>query len=78
MAKPAARISDPTSCSISGHGDSSITSGSPDVIFEGLGAAREDDTTSCGSALSSALSSTVSINGKRAQWLAARAVTETR
>jgi len=66
MAKPAARITDPTECPVSGHGDNPIASGSPDVIFEGLSAAREGDSTACGSALSSALSTTVSINGKRA------------
>ncbi|MGN8124650.1 PAAR domain-containing protein [Pseudomonas sp. 22082] len=66
MAKPAARITDPTSCPIPGHGPKAIASGSPDVFFDGLAAARKDDTCTCGSALASAVSSTVFINGKNA------------
>lgn len=66
MAKPAARVTDPTACPEPGHGENPITSGSPDVLFEGLPAAREGDTTECGSRLTSGLSSSVFINGKRA------------
>ncbi|MFJ2320262.1 PAAR domain-containing protein [Pseudomonas sp. NPDC087817] len=66
MAKPAARITDPTSCPMPGHGAKAIASGSPDVFFDGLAAARKDDTCTCGSALSSAVSGTVFINGKNA------------
>lgn len=66
MAKPAARITDPTSCPIPGHGPKAIASGSPDVFFDGLAAATKGDTCTCGSALASAVSSTVFINGKNA------------
>lgn len=66
MAKPAARVSDPTSCPIPGHGPQTIAEGSPDVNFDGLPAARGGDSCTCGSALSSGLSSTVFINGKNA------------
>ena len=66
MAKPAARKSDPYSCPLPGHGTNPIAAGSPDVFFDGLCAARQGDTCTCGSALSSGLSSTVFINGKNA------------
>ena len=66
MAKPAARKSDPYSCPLPGHGTNPIAVGSPDVFFDGLSAARQGDTCTCGSALSSGLSSTVFINGKNA------------
>jgi uncharacterized Zn-binding protein involved in type VI secretion len=66
MAKPAARLSDPSSCPIPGHGTNPIATGSPDVLFDDLPAARQGDTCTCGSALSSGLSSTVFINGKNA------------
>lgn len=64
--KPAARITDPTACPRSSHGVNPIVSGSPDVIFDGLNAARENDKTTCGSRIVSGLSSTVFINGLRA------------
>lgn len=66
MAKPAARKSDPYSCPLPGHGTNPIASGSPDVFFDGLPAASQGDTCTCGSALSSGLSATVFINGKNA------------
>ncbi|MDN3223055.1 PAAR domain-containing protein [Pseudomonas nunensis] len=66
MAKPAARITDPTNCPIPGHGPKAIATGSPDVFYDGLAAASRGDTCTCGSALSSGLSSTVFINGKNA------------
>lgn len=66
MAKPAARLSDPTSCPIPGHGTNPIAAGSPNVLFDGLPAARESDPSACGSPLSSGLSSTVIINGLHA------------
>jgi uncharacterized Zn-binding protein involved in type VI secretion len=66
MAKPAARVTDAITCPIPGHATNSIASGSPDVFFDGLPVAREDDICTCGSTLSSGLSSTVFINGKRA------------
>jgi len=64
--KPAARVTDPTACPVSGHGVNPITSGSPDVIFEGLAAARLNDPTACGGAIASGVSSTVFINGMNA------------
>ncbi|MCV4265247.1 PAAR domain-containing protein [Pseudomonas capsici] len=66
MAKPAARITDPTSCPIPGHGTEAIASGSPDVFFDGLAAATRGDICTCGSILTSAVSTTVFINGKNA------------
>jgi uncharacterized Zn-binding protein involved in type VI secretion len=66
MAKPAARITDPTSCPIPGHGPKAIASGSPDVFFDGLAAATKGDTCTCGSALASSVAATVFINGKNA------------
>jgi uncharacterized Zn-binding protein involved in type VI secretion len=66
VAKPAARLSDPTSCPMPGHGAKSIASGSVDVFFDGLAAARKGDTCTCGSALVSGFSATVFINGKNA------------
>jgi uncharacterized Zn-binding protein involved in type VI secretion len=66
MANPAARKSDPSSCPVPGHGTNPIATGSADVFFDGLPAARQGDKCTCGSALSSGLSSTVFINGKNA------------
>jgi uncharacterized Zn-binding protein involved in type VI secretion len=66
VAKPAARKSDPYSCPLPGHGTNPIAVGSPDVFFDGLAAARQGDACTCGSALSSGLSSTVFINDKNA------------
>lgn len=43
MAKPAARITDPTTCPMPGHGPKAIASGSPDVFFDGLAAATKGD-----------------------------------
>lgn len=63
MAKPAARLSDPTSCPVPGHGTNPITAGSPNVLFDDLPAARQGDSSGCGSPLVSGLSSTVFING---------------
>lgn len=62
--KPAARVGDPTACPKTGHGNNPITSGSPDVLFDGLPAARQGDPTGCGSALSGNLIANVLINGK--------------
>jgi uncharacterized Zn-binding protein involved in type VI secretion len=64
--KPAARISDPTSCPIPGHGTNPIAAGSPDVLFDGLSAARLSDPSACGSPISSDVSPTVFINGLNA------------
>lgn len=64
--KPAARLSDPTTCPVPGHGTPPIQSGSPDVQINGLPAARLGDLASCGQAISGAYSATVFINGKNA------------
>ncbi|KNH45003.1 PAAR domain-containing protein [Pseudomonas lini] len=66
MAKPAARKTDPYSCPLPGHGTNPIATGSPDVFFDGLSAARKGDTCTCGSALASGVSATVFINGQNA------------
>lgn len=64
--KPAARLSDPTTCPVPGHGTPPIQSGSPNALVNGLPAARLGDLASCGQAISGAYSSTVFINGKNA------------
>ena len=61
--KPAARLGDPTSCPLPGHGTSPIAAGSPDVLFDGLPAARMGDASACGGALAAAVIPTVLING---------------
>jgi uncharacterized Zn-binding protein involved in type VI secretion len=67
--KPAARVTDPTTCPLPGHGTNPIASGSPDVFFNGLAAARVSDKCTCGQALSGNFSSTVFINGLNAMTL---------
>lgn len=64
--KPAARVTDPTSCSESGHGENPLVSGSPDFIIEGFPAARFNDPTECGSLIVGGEEPTVWINGMRA------------
>lgn len=66
MAKPAARLSDPTACPLPGHGTNPIATGSSDVFFDGLSAARQTDKSACGSTLAGSLSATVLINGLNA------------
>ncbi len=61
--KPAARITDPTSCPQPGHAVNPIASGSPDVFFDGLAAARQNDKSACGSPIVGDVASTVLING---------------
>jgi uncharacterized Zn-binding protein involved in type VI secretion len=61
--KPAARVTDPTACSIPGHGTNPIVSGSSDVLFDGLSAARQTDSTACGGALAGNVIPNVLING---------------
>jgi uncharacterized Zn-binding protein involved in type VI secretion len=61
--KPAARVSDPTACPLPGHGTNPITSGSPDVFFDGLSAARKTDSTACGSQIADNIITSVLING---------------
>ncbi|MFL9814207.1 DUF2235 domain-containing protein [Stutzerimonas sp. VN223-3] len=67
--KPAARLSDPTACPKTGHGNNPIATGSPDVLFDGLPAARQGDSTGCGSMLASNLIANLLINGKPAATL---------
>ncbi|WP_447777285.1 PAAR domain-containing protein [Pseudomonas chlororaphis] len=67
--KPAARVSDPTACPLPGHGTNPIVTGSPNVIFDGLAAARKSDQSACGSPITGAVSSTVFINGLNAATL---------
>jgi uncharacterized Zn-binding protein involved in type VI secretion len=67
--KPAARLSDPTSCPVPGHGTPALQSGSPDVQFNNLPAARSGDIADCGQAIDGAFSSAVFINGKNAATL---------
>ncbi|NVZ60039.1 PAAR domain-containing protein [Pseudomonas edaphica] len=64
--KPAARVSDPTACTLPGHGTNPIAAGSSDVFFDGLPAARQGDASECGGALVGDLATTVFINGKPA------------
>lgn len=61
--KPAARQTDPTSCPLPGHGTNPIATGSPNVFFDNLPAARMSDTSACGSPIVGAVASTVLING---------------
>ncbi|WP_285430116.1 PAAR domain-containing protein [Pseudomonas sp. fls2-241-R2A-110] len=62
--KPAARKSDTVSCPRCG--GTAIDSGSPNVFFDGLLAARVTDCTTCGSILTMAAMSSVQINGQAA------------
>jgi uncharacterized Zn-binding protein involved in type VI secretion len=64
--KPAARVTDPTSCPLPGHGTNPIASGSPNVNFDGLAAARMTDKSACGSPITGGVSATVLINGLNA------------
>jgi len=64
--KPAARVTDPTDCPLPGHGTNPIVSGSPNVFFDGLAAARMTDKSACGSPITGAVSGTVFINGLNA------------
>lgn len=61
--KPAARVSDTHSCPIPGHGPNSVAVGSPDVLFNGLPAARVGDHSACGGVISEGIP-TILINGR--------------
>ncbi|WP_240923351.1 PAAR domain-containing protein [Metapseudomonas otitidis] len=61
--KPAARVGDPAACPMPGHGVNPIVSGSPDVLFDGMSAARQTDSTACGGALVGNVIPNVLING---------------
>ncbi|WAJ38200.1 PAAR domain-containing protein [Pseudomonas sp. GOM7] len=67
--KPAARLSDSTTCPVPGHGVTPIQTGSPNVQFNNLPAARLGDTAGCGQAVSGAFSASVFINGQNAATL---------
>lgn len=67
--KPAARLSDPTTCPVPGHGTPPIQTGSPNVLVNNLPAARLGDPASCGQTISGAYSANVFINGKNAATL---------
>lgn len=67
--KPAARLSDPTACPIPGHGVNPIASGSPNVLFDNLSAARQGDSSACGGALVGNVIPNVLINGMPATTL---------
>lgn len=54
---------------IAGHGTNPIVSGSPNVNFDGLAAARMTDKSACGSPITGAVASTVFINGLNAATL---------
>lgn len=62
--KPAARLGDSTDCPVPGHGSNPIAQGSPDVLFDGLPAARQGDASACGGALEGDLIANVLINGR--------------
>jgi len=64
--KPAARVTDPTNCPLPGHGTNPIASGSPNVNFDSLAAARMTDKSACGSPITGGVSATVLINGLNA------------
>ncbi|QIB51863.1 PAAR domain-containing protein [Pseudomonas sp. OIL-1] len=64
--KPIARVGDMTECPKDKHGGNPITQGSPDVLIEGMPAARMGDPTACGSTLAAGVSGSVMINGKPA------------
>lgn len=61
--KPAARVTDPTACPLPGHGTNPIAVGSPNVLFDGLPAARQGDPAACGGAMASNVIPNVLING---------------
>lgn len=68
MAKPASRLSDLNACPLPGHGTNPTTSGSPDVLFNGLPALRVGDSTACGDAVTEGIGS-ILINGKPVAFL---------
>lgn len=60
---PAARVTDPTACPLPGHGTNPIAVGSPNVLFDGLPAARQGDPSVCGGAMTGNVIPDVLING---------------
>lgn len=68
MTKPAVRLGDRINCPRKGHGTNPIQSGSPDVFFDGMPAARVGDKTACGDTIAEGISD-VLINGMPAAFL---------
>lgn len=62
--KPAARVTDVIACPL--HVASAIATGSPDVLINGLPAARQGDASTCASTLVSNVIPSVLINGRPA------------
>lgn len=77
MEKPAARITDPTSCAMPGHGAKAIASGSSGGCFDGLAAARKAVNCICGSALLSGYQAQYSSTEKTPRLLILWALTAT-
>lgn len=68
MIKPIARLSDLDACPRPGHGTNPTTSGSPDVLFNGLPALRVGDSTACGDTVTEGIGS-ILINGRPVAFL---------
>lgn len=62
MAKPAGRLSDLNACPLPGHGSNPTTSGSPNVLINGLPALRVGDNTACGDSVTQGIDS-ILVNG---------------
>lgn len=56
--KQIARIGDPVTCPVEGHGSEAIVTGDPTVIVEGKPCARHGDKVSCGATLIASQTST--------------------
>lgn len=67
--KPAAHVTDPKTCPLSGHGTNAIASSFGDEFFDDLPADCQGDITECGGAMSVRLATIVLINGKLAETL---------
>lgn len=57
--RPVARLGDPVTCPVAGHGTNVISSGDPALIVMGRPVAREGDVTACGATLIASQSATV-------------------
>ncbi len=62
MAKPAGRLSDLDACPLPGHGSNPTTTGSANVLINGLPALRVGDSTACGDAVTQGIGS-ILVNG---------------
>ena len=63
MAHPAGRLSDLNACPLPGHGRNPTTSGSVNVLINGLPALRVGDSTACGDAVTQGIGS-IMVNGQ--------------